>query len=501
MQITTVQPSRSANLSWPFIILMMTLLVMWGLLVSMRWGAGWMVLVGCALVPLILVSLRHTQFMVAATLFLLFSNAPVVAVRFHGVPTALALIVPPAALLFVWLFQLVVRREPFVFPRAWPWALAFLAVEVISAMFCRYPDAARNILQTHIIEGLGLFLIVCNVVRTRNCLQQIVVALLLAGALLGGLSLWQQVTATHGNDYGGFAQVPMEGEGLEIVDPQRQRRAAGSLGEKNRYAQNLLMLVPLAVLPMSSARGWRKTGYFVAALLIAAGCILTFSRGAAVAFVMLLLIMKGMGYIRMRHLIMLTLAAVLFLLAFPQLTRRMDSVGTLIGYVRGDKAAQAEELDGAITGRATSMLAALRVTADYPVLGVGPGNFRLYNREYSKVGGFKAHAEDRQAHSLYLHLAAEAGLLGLGIFMAMVGTTLLGLHRVWSVNRHSDPVMSGLAAGFAMAILAYLLTGLFLHFSYIRFFWLFLALACCVPLIADRESRDSHAKLPLRWIG
>ena len=171
----------------------------------------------------------------------------------------------------------------------------------------------------------------------------------------------------------------------------------------------------------------------------------------------------------------------------------MDSVHTLVGYLRGDKAAYSKELDGAITGRATSMLAAVRVAADYPILGVGPGNFPFYNREYAKVGGFRAQEEDRAAHCLYLHLAAEMGLLGLGAFLAMVAVTLHGLHRVRSTHKRKDPELANLAGGLAMAISAYLLSGFFLHYSFIRFFWLILALACCVPFVADRVATGERA--------
>ncbi|EMI16419.1 O-antigen polymerase [Rhodopirellula maiorica SM1] len=487
---STIAPSPRTTAIWPLITLVISVLMTLGLLVSMRSSHGWIVLAACGTVPLIWCSLRYPQLIIAFVVFLLFSNAPVVAFKFHGLPKIVALIGPPAALIAVWLFQLIFRRETFAFPRAWPWILAFLSVEVLSAVLCRYPGLAMDVLKSHIIEGVALFLIICNLVRTRKCLEQVVVALLMAGSFLGGMSLWQQVTSTHRNDYGGFAQVPMEGKGFETGDQKRQRRSAGSLGEQNRYAQNMLMLIPLTVLPISSARtNWGKAGYFTAALLISAGCILTFSRGAAVAFVLLLLAMKITGYIRTRHLMMLSVAAFAFLLVFPQLVSRMDSIGTLVGYLRGDTATQTEELDGAITGRATSMLAAVRVTADYPLIGVGPGNFPLYNRQYAKVGGFRAHEEDRAAHCLYLHIAAEFGLLGLVLFLGMIGTTLVGLHRVWASHKETDPVMSGLAAGFAMAIFAYLLTGLFLHFSFIRFFWLILALASCVPLIAARESQ------------
>ncbi|QEG41899.1 O-antigen ligase family protein [Roseimaritima ulvae] len=488
---STVSHPPIAQAFRPLWVLIAAVLLTLLAMTAMGTDRGWMVFAGCAAIPLAWCSLRYPQFVIAFTIFLLFTNAPVVAFKFHGLPRVAALLGPPAALVSVWLFQLIFRRESLVFPAAWPWALAFLGVEVISAILCRYPGIAIDVLKSHLIEGMGLFLIVCNLVRTRKCFQQVVVALLLAGSFLGGLSLWQQATHTHRRDYGGFAQVPMEGKGFETGDQKRQRRSAGPLGEQNRYAQNMLMLIPLAVLPIASARRrWHKAAYLLAALLISAGCILTFSRGAAVAFVMLVMVMKLTGYIRTRHLAMLTVASLLFLLAFPQLASRMDSVGTLLGYLRGDTRSQTEELDGAITGRATSMLAALRVTADYPLIGVGPGNFPLYNRQYAKVGGFRAHEEDRAAHCLYLHIGAEFGLLGLGLFLGMIAATLLNLHRVWKTHHEQDPVLAGWAAGFAMALFAYLLTGLFLHFSFIRFFWLILALASCIPLLAARESAE-----------
>ncbi|MEX1026673.1 MAG: O-antigen ligase family protein [Candidatus Paceibacterota bacterium] len=494
MTSTTIQPSRRIQFSLPFIAMLASLVLTLGVLLAMSYPKGWVAIVACVSIPLIWSGLRYPHLVVAFSIFLLFSNALVVAVKFHGMPPVVASLGLPAALGSVWLYHLTVRREPLVFPRAWLWALAFLGVQVLSAILSRHPDVALDTLKNHLIEGMGLFLIVCNVVRTRKCLEYVVVALLIAGSFLGGLSLYQQVTGTHRNDYGGFAQVPMEGKGFETDGHGRQRRSAGSLGEQNRYAQNLLMLIPLAVLPMSAACSVRrKSLYFVSALLISAGCILTFSRGAAVAFVILIFVMKATGYLRTRHLMMVITAALLFLLAFPQLLARMDAMGTLMGYLRADTGAQTEELDGAITGRATSILAAIRVTADHPVLGVGPGNFPLYYQEYGKLGGFRARQEDREAHILYLHLSSEFGLLGLASFLGMVGVTLLGLHDVWKTHRQVDPAMAGLAAGFAMALFAYLLTGLFLHFSFIRFFWIILALACSVSMIAASDERRGQS--------
>lgn len=495
MQLRFTQSSIPfANVAWPMLLVVAAILQTLLLLIAMQYSSGWIVLaVGVAIVGLC-ISAYYPSFLVAATVFLLFSNVPVVAVRFHGVPKIAATLGPPLALLLVWAYQLIRHRQRVVIPRAWPWAIGLLMVESISAMFGRYPAEAREMLQGHLIEGLGLFLILVQVVQTRTYLKHAVLALLLAGCWMGGLSLWQQVTGTHRNDYGGFAQVPMEGKGF-AVGKQRQRRSAGPLGEQNRYAQNMLMLIPLAALPLATRGYPRKAAYSAGMALISAGCLLTFSRGALVAGMLLAIMMAMCGYVRARQLVMLSFFALLLIPFFPQVTSRMESVGTLLGYVRGEKAAYAEELDGAITGRATSMMAALRVTADYPVLGVGPGNFPLYNREYAKIGGFRAHQEDRAAHCLYLHLSAEVGLLGLSFFLLMAGVTIVGLHRIWKKHRDSDLEMAVMAAGFGSAIVAYLLSGIFLHYSFIRFFWIVLALANSV-IVIDRSSASVEGAAP-----
>jgi hypothetical protein len=50
----------------------------------------------------------------------------------------------------------------------------------------------------------------------------------------------------------------------------------------------------------------------------------------------------------------------------------------------------------------------------------------------------------------------------------------VNVRRLWSTSR---PELAHLATAFIFSILGYLSTAVFLHFSYQRFFWLFLALA------------------------
>jgi O-antigen ligase len=116
---------------------------------------------------------------------------------------------------------------------------------------------------------------------------------------------------------------------------------------------------------------------------------------------------------------------------------------------------------------------------------VGPGRFNEYSRSHSREGGLRAFEESREVHCLYLELAAENGILGLGVFAVMMTislrTLLLARRRFQDVG---DRPMSFLVTGFFLALVAYLASALFLHLSYARYFWLMLALADVAALQA-----------------
>jgi O-antigen ligase len=216
-------------------------------------------------------------------------------------------------------------------------------------------------------------------------------------------------------------------------------------------------------------------------LLIISGILLTFSRGAAVALVGLFLTMAALRYIRARDLVVvgLTIALLIGVVA-PQAIIRLDSlagVGALLSSQEGGA-------DGAIVGRATSNLAALNAFLDHPVVGVGPGQyFRRYSQDYGNDLGLRHFDSQRRAHNLYLETAADLGIIGFSAFMAVIGATLLPLWRLRRRLRAKRPDLANIAASFFLSVTAYLYTGVFLHLSYERYFWLLLALAAVAAAV------------------
>jgi len=424
---------------------------------------------------------------------IIYSNAAVIAVQFHGIPSFAAIAVPGLLVVPV-AYDLIVRRQPVVITSAFPLMVVFFLVQIVGTLVADDVSSAFDELVTFVVEGIGLYFLLVNSIRTETTLRWVVWALLAVGAFLGLLSFYQDTTHTYDNNYGGFAQ--MSDALLDASVADNQPRLAGPIGEKNRYAQIMLMLVPLGLFWALSTRSrWARVAALGAAVAASLGVALTFSRGAAVGFAIVLVVMVAMGYIRPIQVALLGLAIAVLLVAVPSYGNRLGSLVDLGGALSGDTSGGSP--DGAVLSRATEGLTALLVFADHPLVGVGPGRFPSYYRLYADEVGIRVLNSDRQAHDLYLHIAAETGILGLIAFLAILGVTLRDLVRVrrrWLVTR---PEMAAMATGLMLAVVTYMTTGLFLHLSYARYFWIIMAVAAAAAHIGLRLTEPATSLAPV----
>jgi putative inorganic carbon (HCO3(-)) transporter len=218
---------------------------------------------------------------------------------------------------------------------------------------------------------------------------------------------------------------------------------------------------------------------------------LAFSRGAAVGFVLLLVIMMFMRYIKIYQILIIVAGLYLLLLALPAYSQRLGSLEGFTSMFSEDSNAAVSSSDGATRSRLTEMGAAGLVFLDHPILGVGPGLFPSYYQQYSELVGLRTLNSDRQAHDLYVSIAAETGIFGLGCFMLILYVTLVNLARVRKRWLVAQPEISNMATAYMLSIVSYLTTGLFLHFAFIRYFWLIMALAGAVMYISDKQAQQS----------
>jgi hypothetical protein len=322
--------------------------------------------------------------------------------------------------------------------------------------------AVRSFLKD--LVAIGLFVVVVDVVRDRATIRRLVRVLILGGTLAAMIGLAIQalprptiVAVLSSLSVLGYPSGPgvlrfLPGPNNTYSDTLR---AVGTSIDPNVFG-GMLMLAAALMLAQSFARHpvlprWLLLGGLA---ITAAAMIASESRaswlGLAAAGAML-------ATIRDRRLWLLALPAAGALLALP-IGQRM--VGRLAsGFAAQDRAA-ALRLD--------EYRQALRIIADYPILGVGFGGA-------PEVGTFVG------VSSIYLLVGEQTGLLGLGLFLlTLLAIGVAGLRAALTAPDLEDRALSGtLLAPFVGAVLVgnldhYFMNPRFPHM--VALFWLYVGL-------------------------
>lgn len=434
---------------------------------------------------------------VAIALFVLYTNWPVVASQQGIVPSSFAIVVPVLLGIAV-VHQLVIARRPLVIDRTLLTMLAFLVVLLLSTFTAEGYEEALGRITAFLTEGVIIYFLVRNAVRSVPELRTAIIALLCAAGLLAALTTVQAITGDYEQTFTGLAQRNLERVGqVSLADNEElwmEDRARGPVDEPNRFAQILLLVAPLGVVTaLNSRRRVGSTAAWLCVGILLVGVLLTYSRGALVSLIVLLILAVPLNLIRPARLVgALTIGALVAVLAIPGFTDRVGSmagVAALFGHTQ-------VEADGPTKGRTTEMLAALAAYADHPILGVGPGQYVPFHSVHYQAlpeVGIREIPIPRRAHNLYLEIAAESGTIGLIIFMLIPTMLLLDLGVLRRALRHQRPDMARLAAGFSLAILAYLGTGMFLHLAFERYYWALIALTAAAAGVFEELVWEEEA--------
>ena len=463
---------------------------------------------------------KEFEFATWAVIFILFTNISAVAKQLYGVPGIVAgsfslLLLLPLG------YYVLIRHEKLIFDYVLGLMFVLLAICLVSALFAKDLSVALEWIAGYFFEGIIMYLLVINVIRNLDTLKRVIWVLMIGGSLLGGMSVFQETTGAYDVQFGGMAQ--RKTENWIGYDPNLQQgtivntrtkvsgknRAGGPFdgGRPNRYAQNMLMLLPLAVFMIWQMRfsRWARIAAAAAAGLIFSGILLTYSRGAFVSMLILAFILTALKYIKVSHAFAGLLSIlILMVVVSPGYFVRMQTiigVGALVSDTATTKP------DAVTRGRLTEMMAAGKAFLDHPILGLGPHHYsQFYSIEYmdDPTIALRKLNKNRRAHSLYPELAAETGIFGFCVFMGIVFlmlSRLFNIRRRWSTTR---PELAHLATAFMFSILGYLSTAIFLHLSYQRFYWLFVALAgACVHILnspdleTDQASSRANTILPV----
>ncbi|MFA6635890.1 MAG: O-antigen ligase family protein [Candidatus Omnitrophota bacterium] len=119
--------------------------------------------------------------------------------------------------------------------------------------------------------------------------------------------------------------------------------------------------------------------------------------------------------------------------------------------------------------------AAWALFLDNPVFGIGIGNYYYEFRKYeSMIAG--------RAHSMYLEILAEMGIVGFLLFMAVIGHTLRSLNRMIMFSK--EPV-NYYAYGLYLGLVGFLGAAAFLHAQQVKVLWFFVFLSAVLWKISE----------------
>jgi O-antigen ligase len=445
------------------------------------------------------------------TVAILYSNAAAIAVQFHGLPY-FAGIAFPALLLLPLAQELVFRRHAIVVTSAFPLLVLYAIVQLVGAAQASDVRASATELTAFFIGGLGLWFLLANTIRSFDTMRRTIWTVLIVAAVIGAISAYQLMTGAFDNEFWGFSQVDLPGSNTVYsvsAATGGTPRIAGPIGEVDRYGQIMMVLLPIGALVAYGAKSFRlrAAGIGLTALILL-GMATSGTRGAALGLAVIVLAGIALRYIRGRHLVIIAVVLAITLQAFPHTAERLSNLQGLFSLDKdtGTQTGAGSDV-GNLRGRATEALAALLVFLDHPLVGVGPGmfpqNYQIYAaRIAATTTASRVDRGTREAHNLYTQIAAESGILGFACFMGILLVTLRDLRRArrrWLTRR---PDIAHLATGFFLSIVGYMVSGLFLHLSFERYFWLLMALAGITAYLALHLPDDEPDKaLPAESAG
>jgi O-antigen ligase len=368
-------------------------------------------------------------------------------------------------LLISWLATLTIRGDrsaafPSVHPVGTCILVAFLSWVAVSQLWAEAPVESRDAFFSLALNVI-LFLIIFTAVRTPS--QAVgVIGAFVAGATLAALY--------------GLAFVAPEGT-------EEAARLSGSLDNPNELAT---ILVAALALSLGLAGALRESpvarlGALGAGALCLVGLLLTGSRGGLVG---------------------LAIALLAFLLTGARFRGRMVVVAVAVtvaavGYYSYIASPAARERLSDVesgSGRTDLWTVAWRMVEADPVRGIGAGNFPISSVHFLLQPGSIERSDlfiekPKVVHNTYLETWAELGIVGLALFLFILGFGVYSASRAMrAFADRGDLRMELLARAVLVALVAVFASDFFGSRQYNKELWFLLGLAPALWAIARRDT-------------
>jgi O-antigen ligase len=367
--------------------------------------------------------------------------------------------------------------------------LAFVLLAAISAVVNAVPIGQALAGIGFTLDAVALFVLARLVgFDTRQAMIAIVVllGLVLAGAVI---AIAQALLTPHL-----LGLSVLRGRFGELY------RLAAFFGDPNTFAAFLSASVPFALFGVTGLRTKRgRRIALVTAFLLVLALWLSFSRGGwlgAVGGFAVVALLVDRRPIRIAVVVVAVALVVALVmprnLLCPTCEKRPDLVGSTIG--RLGTVGGGEDL------RVLFVLNGLPILADRPALGVGPGRFGGAAADIYGTPVYAAYGTDklfinptqRTVDDFWLHLAVEAGVLGLIAYLGMVGAALLPILRAArSVTGGRRVALAGIG-GAAIGLGINALTTMLLEANSVAFlFWFLLGIGSQLASLPDAAPAEA----------
>jgi O-antigen ligase len=324
----------------------------------------------------------------------------------------------------------------------------------ITMLASDYPEVVRS--EMVVLGKLLLILLVAvNVLRTRSAIRFYMIFFLaiyaaypargtifnyLGGYTHFGRALWNH-TYSNSNDLAALTLLALS------------MAAAVLVGERNR---------------------WFRLAALVAIVVLAVIILLTKSRGVFLGLGLFAVLGMLANVRRLRNIGVVTLILAAIFALTPS-----DAIDRLVGlrHVADTENLQAVDQEGSAAQRFAIWKVGAEIAADHPVTGVGWGAYSTAHAVYSPlVDATGISRGKRDTHSTYLNVAAEAGYLGLGIFLVIVLGSLVHAESVRRRCRVAMPRAAHQLYMLELGLAGFLVASVFASYAQLNMLYLHLAL-------------------------
>jgi len=317
------------------------------------------------------------------------------------------------------------------------------------------------------IKAVLMFIVMVNVVRTDKRLRLLVYVTL-------GVTFLLSFNALSDYNSGNFSVEGYRIKGL----------LGGMFGNPNDLALHFVTMTPLAITMMVLARRWLiKIIFLIAAILIIAGNVVTYSRGGFLGLLVVGLVLAwklGRRHRAMLALVGPVVVAAFLLLAPGNYGRRLASIFI-------------PSLDpvGSASSRQEILNRSIIVSLRNPISGIGMGNFHTVS------------LRETVTHNAFTQISAEMGFAALIAYMMFLTGPILRLRRIErnTLGRPEERRYYYFAVGLQASLIGYMVSAFFAAVAYQWYAYYLVAFGVCLYRMYDSDGAQQGRREELKRAG